>query len=109
MPVAGDDTQALGAARVELVAGLAAEVRRLTEAVLYSDVADAEIAAVRKQVAELADRLNAARRQEPPVAEGRTVGIEGRKAYVEATITGPDGSVTIEARATLIATPATRG
>jgi uncharacterized protein (TIGR00369 family) len=59
----------LGAERVAALAELAARVRELTEAVVLTGVDDAEITAVAEQVAELTDRLNAARLSHPPLAE----------------------------------------
>ncbi|MBW8483725.1 PaaI family thioesterase [Actinomadura parmotrematis] len=62
------EREAMDAATEAALAGLAARVRELTEAVVHTAVDPAEAAAVAAEVAALAARLNAARRAEPPIA-----------------------------------------
>ncbi|MEU6035561.1 PaaI family thioesterase [Actinomadura sp. NPDC047616] len=59
---------ALDEPRVAELAGLAARIRELTEAVVHTDVDAAEVAAVSEEIAALTRRLSAARRSAPPIA-----------------------------------------
>ncbi|SEG62317.1 Acyl-coenzyme A thioesterase PaaI, contains HGG motif [Thermomonospora echinospora] len=79
------EPRGLGEERVEGLAELAARVRELTEAVVLTDVDDAEVAAVAAQVAELTARLNTARRQEPPSIE---FGADGAFRHLAGPVTG---------------------
>jgi uncharacterized protein (TIGR00369 family) len=62
-----EERHALEAEQVSELAELAARVRELTEAVVFTDVDPAEVAAVRDEVAALAERLRAVRREQPPI------------------------------------------
>jgi uncharacterized protein (TIGR00369 family) len=65
---AAGERHVLGEDQVTALAGLAARVRELTEAVVFTDADAAEVAVVSEQVAALTARLSAARRPAPPVA-----------------------------------------
>ncbi|MGI8336510.1 PaaI family thioesterase [Actinomadura scrupuli] len=55
-------------AQEDALAGLAARVRELTEAVVLTDVESAEVAEVAEEVAKLTARLSAVRHAAPPIA-----------------------------------------
>ncbi|MFF5259331.1 PaaI family thioesterase [Actinomadura viridis] len=90
--------------QVEALAGLAARVRELAEAVVHTDIGEEELAAVTAEIAVLTGRLSAARRERPPVAALGDGGIVRQLASpvsgvlnpiappVEMEI-GPDGTV----------------
>lgn len=63
-----EERHVLPAEQVSALAELAAEVRGLTEAVVFTDVDLVEVEAVRAQVAALTERLTAVRREQPPLA-----------------------------------------
>jgi len=56
--------------RAETLAALAAEVRRLNAAAVHTALPDEELGELTALARELADRLEASRREQPPVAEG---------------------------------------
>jgi acyl-coenzyme A thioesterase PaaI-like protein len=63
------EQHALGPGQEDLLAGLAARVRELIEAVVLTDVELAEVAEVAGEVAKLTARLSAVRRVAPPIAQ----------------------------------------
>jgi uncharacterized protein (TIGR00369 family) len=64
-----EERHPLEAEQVSELAELAARVRELTEAVVFTDVDRAEVAAVRAEIAALTRRLQAVRRDQPPVGK----------------------------------------
>src|SRR5258705_10620210 len=63
------EQHALGPGQEDLLAGLAARVRELIEAVVLTDVELAEVAEVAGEVAKLTARLSAVGRVAPPIAQ----------------------------------------
>ncbi|MCW2915387.1 MAG: thioesterase superfamily protein [Actinomycetia bacterium] len=63
------EQHALDPDQIEVLAELAARVRELTEAVVFTDVDAAEVSEVAEEVAELTARLSAFRRSAPPIAQ----------------------------------------
>lgn len=64
-----EERHPLEAEQVSELAELAARVRELTEAVVFTDVDRAEVAAVGAEIAALTGRLRAVRRDQPPVGK----------------------------------------
>ncbi|GAA2447832.1 PaaI family thioesterase [Actinomadura vinacea] len=71
--------------QVTALTGLAERVRELTEAVLYTDVEEDELAGVTAELATLTERLKAARREHPPVA---VLGEDGTVRQLASPVTG---------------------